>query len=149
MDIVNILKQDSEQAAIRIVSTQVLKAVRAGLATSLRNKGADESVITGMLQFLDTDVGTGLISVLLGHLLPHAPVIGTDPRVELISKEFRIAGMANTGNAIIGEVVQHILPGVSEALKQMPQIPSVRIDAPLKEAEVPTTAQSAKYVSSV
>ena len=128
MNIIETLKQDSTQASIRIASSQVMKAVRTGLAAAPRNKGADESVVVGMLAFLETDIGMGLMSVLLGHLLPHAPMIGTDPRVEMISKEFRIAGMANTGNAVIGEIIQFILPGVIEAMKNMPDLPKARLD---------------------
>ena len=141
MTFVETFTSDATEAGIRITSIQILKAVKTGIATALQKRGADESVITSAMSFLETDIGIGLISILIGHGLPHAPMIGNDPKVAIISKEFRVAGMANTGNAVIGEIMQFILPGVIEAMKNMPDLPKARLDQePIVEVVKPATA---------
>lgn len=118
----NQFKSDLEKAAYRSCGTQMTSAVKQGILTALKTYGAEEGVIAFFAKTLDTDAGTAGVSAMLGHALPHAPVVGVDPRIARLSEEFRVAGYAQGMNLLMAALMQFILPGVMTALQSLPPV---------------------------
>ncbi len=69
---------------------------------------------------LDSEVGESFIALILGYGLNYAPGIKDDPRVQKLSEEFRINGMAVAGNALVGAAMESFLPVLTGALAALP-----------------------------
>lgn len=115
-------KADMEKAAYRSCGTQMTSAVKQGILLAMKNGGAEEGVLSHVSKMLDTEGGTALVSALLGHGLPHAPVIGNDPRVSRLSEEFRVAGYAQGMNLLFAALMQYVMPGIMQALQSLPPV---------------------------
>lgn len=115
-------KADMEKAAYRSCGTQMTSAVKQGILLAMKNGGAEEGVLSHVSKMLDTEGGTALVSALLGHGLPHAPIIGADPRVSRLSEEFRVAGYAQGMNLLFAALMQYVMPGIMQALQNLPPI---------------------------
>src|SRR5208282_5166847 len=76
-------------------------------------------------EMLDTAMGAALISALLGHLLPHTPGLGEDPRVQKLAGEFRVLSMATAGNELFGLASEYLFPAIMEAVNKLPPISEV------------------------
>jgi hypothetical protein len=130
-------KSDMEKAAYRSCGTQMTNATKQGILTLVKSNGADEGALAFIAKMLDTEGGTAFVSCMLGHGLPHAPVIGADPRVVRLTEEFRVAGYAQGMNLLFSALVQYVMPGVLAALQSLP---------PVTESDMAelTTIQNAK-----
>ena len=116
-------KSEGEEALYRVTGTQMTKGVQAALLTIFRDKGGmDESKLSVVKEMLETEIGRSMISLMLGHALPYAPVIKDDPRVQRLASEFRIGGMAVVGNEVVSLATAYLLPAVSDALRSLPAL---------------------------
>ncbi len=131
------MKSNFQDAAYRVAGTQATKAVKTAILTAMKNKGSDNGTLTAIAGFLDTEFGTALISAGLGVGLNYVPHLNEDPRVQRVAEELRIGGIAVAGNAIIGEAMAHILPAITDALKDLPAL-----ETPATNARVETKHES-------
>ena len=115
-------KSDMEKAAYRSTGDQMTNGVKQGILALLKSNGADEGVLAFIAKMLDTEGGTAVVSTALGHGLPQAPMIGTDPRIIRLSEEFRVAGYAQGMNLLFSAFIQHVMPGVLAALQSLPPV---------------------------
>jgi len=113
-------KKDAENASYQSVGTQVTKAAKEGLLAAMKAHGADDGAVAGLTKLLDTPAGEAAISALLGHGLPHAPMIGDDERVQRLAEQMRVNGYAACMNIIFNVVMQYMLPGITAALEKLP-----------------------------
>ena len=141
------LKNDLGEAGYIIAGTQLTNAVRAGMLKvvegQLREKyGKKQSKISAGLEgfraFLETPFGLGLIQTAVGHSLEYIPKVKDDPRVQRLSGNMRVQGMAVIGNAAFDSAMAYIMPAVTAALSSLPALPELVVNAdtlPAKEEE--------------
>lgn len=118
-------KSDTDKAAYRVAGTQMTAAVKKGLLLCLAESGAmDNDKITVIAELLETQGGDAFTSYLLGQALGHMPVVGNDPRAIRLAEEFRIAGIATTGNLIMTAAMKYFLPAIQSAMASLPPLVS-------------------------
>jgi hypothetical protein len=119
--VVEELKEEMAEAAYRVVATQATTIVQQGILLAWKDKGADDTAIRYVREFLESEMGRALISVGVGHGLKLLPGdMKHDPRVLKLAKEMRVDGMATVTNEVIGAAMQYVLPGITEAIKTLP-----------------------------
>lgn len=118
----DMLKSNAISAGYRMAGTQATSLVKQSLISVMRNKGVDGGQLDSFAKFLDTEFGSAIISGILGMGLHYVPHFNEDPRVQRLAEEMRVNGMAIAGNAVIGEVMQHLLPAVSDILQKLPAL---------------------------
>jgi predicted DNA-binding antitoxin AbrB/MazE fold protein len=120
---VGMVKSDATEAAYRVASKQMTKGVRAGLLRLFKDRGADDSKLKVIEELLDSEVGMSVISLLLGYGTAYIPGgLGEDPRVQKLSKEFRIEGMATAGNMVADTLMTYLAPAVLEGVSKLPPV---------------------------
>jgi len=95
--IVETLKGDAKEAAYRVAGTQITNGVKLGVVKLFESKGGKSEHMVMLKEVLDSEVGDSLIALLLGYGLNYAPGLKDDPRIQKLSEEFRINGMAVAG----------------------------------------------------
>ncbi len=112
-------KSDGEKAAYRVAGKQITKGTKAALIMLL-SKQMKGDYTAAASELLDTQAGEALISMLLGYGLTYAPL--EDNRLQRLAEEFRVEGMAVAGNAIIGALIENLLPVITESMKVLPPL---------------------------
>lgn len=118
----NNLKKEMGEAAFRSAGTQITNLVKQGILAMLKDKGSSEEQLSVYGSILESEIGTALISTVLGHGLPFAPMIGADPRAIKMASEFRTAGYATGMNVVFENLMKYILPGISQVVQTLPNI---------------------------
>ena len=131
----DMLKKDSLNAGYRVAATQMTKGVKSAFLLAMKDKGMEGGKIEAISEMLDTEFGSALISGALGYGLAYLPGgIGEDPRIQKLSEEFRVGGIATAGNAVIGSVMEMIMPAITDAMKTLPPLPeSTTVKKPAKK----------------
>jgi hypothetical protein len=119
------LKKDTVNAGYRVAATQVGKLAQNGIVIALEKKGMGNDKVAAIKDLLESEVGTALIQVLLGYGLNYVPGMKNDPRVERLAEEFRVSGTAVAGNLVVGSALEYVLPAIQEAIKSLPELPSL------------------------
>ena len=119
---VDMLKRDGVDAGYRVASTQMTNGIRKGLVTLLKDKGMDGDKLSVVTELLESEAGVAMIHLMLGFGLTYVPHFQDDPRVTKLAEEFRVAGMATAGNAVIGTTIEYLLPALQDALKALPAL---------------------------
>lgn len=120
-------------AGYRVGATQLTLLVKTSILTIMRNKNTDNDTINGMSAFLNTEVGAALISFALGTGFSYA---SENEHIARLAEELQVNGMATCGNAIINEVMQHMIPAARQILQNLPaaSLPNnVRVDTSIAE----------------
>jgi hypothetical protein len=143
------LEVDATDAAWRMAGSQFIKLAKEPIVALLsRHLGPDdESMRAKIAAFLDTELGTALLSSLLSVGLSALPLPPNDVSQRL-SRELRIAGMARAGDAVadvlmgpLRQVAVMYLQGVpttSEpaALPGNASVEQLKVNPPGEQAEV-------------
>ena len=117
----DMIKSDVENAAYRVAATQMSNVVKRGLIKILESKGLEGPKAEAVAEMLNTEIGSAMVSMLLGYGLKYAPKISEDPRAMKLSEEFRVKGMETIGNEVIGSLMEHLLPEVMNVLSSLPE----------------------------
>lgn len=143
------LEVDATDAAWRMAGSQFTKIVRDPMAALLARHLSpdDDSLRARIAAFLDTELGTGLLSSLLSVGLSALPLPPNDVSQRL-ARELRIAGMAKAGDALadvlmgpLRQVAVMYLQGVPNAPDAPPQIDAARtVLDPRETVEAPVDA---------
>lgn len=104
----SMIKEDATSAGYRVVAGQLTKGVKSALLKFMEDHGADNNKIVLIQEFLDTEMGSAFIGMLLGYSLTYAPKISEDPRAKRLAGEFRVGGMTVAGNALMDIVWQYV-----------------------------------------
>jgi hypothetical protein len=94
------LKKRSKAAAHRIVGEQIIKAAKFGLLQKLHEKGFNSRYIDTVSNFIDTELGTTLLSTTVGIAIPLLPKYKNNKLAQSVAKEFRANGLAFVGDKI-------------------------------------------------
>ena len=114
------LKSESKEAAYRVAGTQLLKAAKHSLLTVLRNRNVENKYLESVSNFLDTEIGTAVLSTIVGFVLTNFPAFKQDKRAQSIAKEFRVGGISLIGNLLADKAMGSLLPEMSRILKLLP-----------------------------
>lgn len=145
MSVMEILKDRGKKAGIRGTGRQITRGTRAAIISLLKSKGADEGTLAIVAAFLETEFGTGVVSLILGGVLPQIPMLNQDTRVQVLAEEFQVEGLTVVGDAVLGEVMKYFTPVVVDALRGMERIEE-ETDA-AEEVETTATAAAATRVA--
>ncbi len=126
--IIETVKSDLGDAGYRVAAKQISKGARAGLLSLMKAKGAKKSWIKAVSEMMETEGGLAAVSMALGWALVHVPGLKDDPRAKVLSKEFRVEGMAVGGNVIFEEVTQYFLPMLVQ-IKNLPEPTKIRVES--------------------
>ena len=121
VNVLDTVKTDATDAAYRVGSKQMSKAVKTAITNVMKSKKTKKSQINAVGEFLDTELGEALISIAMGMGLTYAPVISDDPRAKRLAKEFRVEGMATAGNLVMDTVMTSLAPAILDTLKALPE----------------------------
>lgn len=156
-------KSELAKAGYRAAGREMSTAVRDGILYCMKDKGADDSKIAMAREFLESKAGEAAVSAMLGHGLPHAPIIGDDPRAVKLAEEFRVEGYAKGMEFAFGLIMQYILPNLTtvweRVSKQLPALTEteqtnssskMRVDsAPLNSISDLTTTDDAALTEAI
>jgi hypothetical protein len=116
------LMADSKDAAYRVAGTQIIKVAKTGLLNSLRSKGIENRHVQTISDFLDTEIGTAVLSTCVGVGFNYIPPFNKDKRAKTLAREFRVGGMALAGNLLADKVLTDLLPKMEAILGSLPQL---------------------------
>jgi len=111
-----------KKAIVRTSGRKITKTTKSAIIKALQSKGADNTTVSFVSSFLETELGTGLVSELIGILLPQIPKINTDPRVQMMAEEFQVEGLATMGNALLDEMLKFSGPVIEEVMASLSNI---------------------------
>lgn len=131
------LKADSKDAAFRVAGTQIIKIAKNGVLNVLRSKGIENERIETISNFLDTEIGTAVLSAFVGVAFNYIPPFNKDERAKTLAREFRVGGMALAGNLLADKALADLLPKMSQILESLPMVnkPKLRIADMAEEYE--------------
>jgi len=141
----DMIKSDGVKAGYRVAATQITNGTKAGVLKLLESKGQSSENIKAISDLLDTEVGSALMSMMIGMGLTYAPGISDDSRVQKLAGEFRVNGMAIAGNAAMETMVEYFLPVITEALASIPQ--ETKVSQVSSETEEETEEEEAEVKS--
>ncbi len=95
---------EMEQAAFRIAARKVSKTVRHSIIQILKQLKFKKEHIAIFTQILRSDYGLAMVSYLMGHLVGNFPHLKEDKRIQKLSDELRVDGVAFA----IEESMEHI-----------------------------------------
>lgn len=104
----SMVKEDATSAGYRVVASQLTKGIKSALLKIMEDRGADNNKIALVQEFLDTEMGSAIIGMLLGYSLTYVPKISEDPRAQRLAGEFRVGGMTVAGNTLMDIVWQYV-----------------------------------------
>lgn len=131
MSFTETLKQDTKEAGVRIASKKISGAVKGSLLTLMKKNKMKKAQLRAFSDFLETEMGTVLIDLVLGWGLTYAPMISNDPRVKKVAEEFRVKGSALAGNLLIDTVAEQALPVLMQHVSLLDD--KVRVDVGAEE----------------
>ena len=136
-NIVATAKIDANDAAWRVAGSQLVKLVREPVCAALcRHLGPnDDSLRVKIAAFLETDIGTAMLSAILSLALSQMTIAGSDIP-EKLSRELRISAMAD-GADVVADLLMGPLKQVITSYLQGTPLP-VQIAEDPKELPEPT-----------
>lgn len=124
----SMIKADLNDTAYRVAAAQLNRATKAAILATLKSQGT--SKLKTISQMLDSEMGTALVSMMMGLALTYAPKISEHEKAKTLAQEFRIAGMATAGNEVIDTAMTVLLPVLMQAVSSLPQENSqLRVEA--------------------
>jgi len=139
---------DATKAAYIVAGEQLTLAVRGAMLKITENqlrekygsgKKADSAVKAGLeafQMFLDGPLGKAAIQASIGYGLVYAPGIKDDPRVQILSEQMRVQGIATAGNAVVGAAMEYVMPAVTAALSTLPKLEGLDATLPEQKPEL-------------
>jgi hypothetical protein len=129
-----LLKDRLHKAGLRVAGRNITRGMQTAITSALKSKGFDDGMIGTVSKFLETDIGQGFISSLLGVVIPQVPVVGTDRRAQALAEEFQVEGLSVMGDSLIKESIGLITPILTNALKDIPELPEhIDVDSSVLE----------------
>jgi hypothetical protein len=125
----------------RIGQRQALKRIKDGLLLLCRNNGSNRAELQLAEKFLNSKIGEGLISALIGFGVSRIPMINDNPKISRLMEEFKIEGAAIIGDDIVERTISLFLPILNDTLSAgLEAIPDVRIEMKEKPKRVRVAA---------
>jgi hypothetical protein len=118
--ILDTLKANAQEAAYRVISTQIMKAAKDGVLNVLRKRGIHNKYVESVSNFIDTDIGTALLSTGVGFSFSYIAPFKHDKRAKVLAREFRVGGMALAANLLVDKATVDVLPYLDKILDMLP-----------------------------
>jgi hypothetical protein len=119
-NIVTTLQDRIEKATYRSAGRNITKGIAKGIIVMLKDKGTDESTLSIISAFFETEFGESLIGMLLGIAIPQIPMINEDERALILAEEFQVESTSRVMDTIISEVAVYIMPVISGVIEKIP-----------------------------
>jgi len=112
-----------KQAGIRVVCETTAAATKDMIVKLLKDRGADDFIVTAVADYIDTPIGQSVISLLYAFGLPQAKRIEFFNKnaslIDDISKEFQIQAATKSGKVVLETLKDLFLPVIQQALEMM------------------------------
>ncbi len=150
------VKSDAINASYRIAAKNLVKVIKKPLISALKSKGIQKPMVDMVANFLDTDLGSAIVSYIVGSGISAMPFLANNAKATRLAEECRIKGMETVGDAGMQFAFQMFGPVVStliDHINAQPELPgkkSERAALPMGYAsfvaseEVSNTKASAK-----
>lgn len=109
------LSSEAGKAAVRIVSTQALNATKAMMI-----KAIPEDKAPMMVDFLKSELGTSLVSMMAGMGITYA--VPDNENAQIIAKELRVSSIATLGNEAADMIIGGMLPVINGTISGLPSV---------------------------
>lgn len=120
------LQEDLQEAGYRVAAEQLMDAVQSGLVLMAQSEGLSSDEAAAFAKVMQTKLGRSVLEVGLGYGLTYMPGIDNENATKL-AKEFRVGGLASTGNDLALKFRKFILPGVKKVFETLPSVEKTRI----------------------
>lgn len=110
------VKNITTKASVRLGSRKLTSQTKKLILSYLKDKKADSNTITFVKEALDTEAGSGLISLLIGTMLTLVPKLNQNHQILNLAEEFQIEGASIIEAALLDEVMKYFLPLVKEII---------------------------------
>jgi hypothetical protein len=144
------LEHDAQDAAWRLAGSQFVKLMRDPLVGLLSRHLApgDESMRARIAAFLDTELGTAMLSAILSAALSALPR-AAGPVPDRLARELRVRAMADAGD-VVADLVMGPLRQVMALYLQDPgyAVQSTQSAAPAPSLEAPRNAHAEHSIHS-
>ena len=124
---------DAEKAAYRITARNVVALGRDAILKILDSKGGEQAQAFSMM--LSTEIGTSVVSGVMGGILTALPQFQNDTRVQKLAEELRVNGMATLGNTVVDQLTEIVAPAMSAMMSGTEAV----------AAQIQTPAESSVY----
>ena len=124
---------DAEKAAYRITARNVVALGRDAILKILDSKGGEQAQAFSMM--LGTEIGTSIVSGVMGGILTALPQFQNDTRVQKLAEELRVNGMATLGNTVVDQLTEIVAPAMSAMMSGTESV----------VAQIQTPAESSVY----
>lgn len=139
------VKEDAEDAAYRIAAAQLTNVCKTAILATLKAQGSKRSQLNSITQLLDSEVGSALVSLLMGVALTYAPGISEHKRASSLAEEFRISGMVIAGDVISEMATSILLPAMMQTIANLPQEELLRVSSSEEETMEETEEASEAF----
>lgn len=140
------IKQDATDASIRTAGKQLVKLVREPLTAALMRHLApgDEAFRARLAAFLETEVGTAVLAVVLSAALGALPpALGEIPAV--LARELRVRAMADSGDVLADVLMEPLRQVVATYLSAPAPLTVTPLGAlPVAQETLTATPETAK-----
>lgn len=133
--VIDMVKNDTKEAAYRVASTQITNGVKTALIKLVEAKVSNKDQMEQFKSLLDSSIGDSIVAMVLGYGLMAVPKLKNDSRVQKLSEEFRVKGMADVGNTVMSMMTDSLMPLLNSALSNIPDESSVRVMTENSEVE--------------
>lgn len=112
------MKEKGALALRRSTSRVVTKNVKRALLKVMEKKGQSSESIAMASALLDSEVGTAMVSMVLGLLMQNVPIPGfqDNDQIKKMASEFQVEGMSVGMEMVMGVVTDDLLPAITESL---------------------------------
>lgn len=118
------LKEDAEDAGVRVVCRKSVRATKKGALKLLKSRGADVAVVETFARFLDSEDGETIVGMCLGSAIPVIPQLSDNPMALRAAKEFRTEAISRGMESLLDSLTAFIVPALSEVFTDV-EIPGV------------------------
>lgn len=115
------LKTSASKAPYRVARMQAVTVGKQKILELLKGRLTEQG-FSFASQFLDSDVGQGVIMALIGLAGPNVPKIGSDPRVQALCEEFLDEGVAKGANEAFSLISSILMPSLMAAVDSLPSL---------------------------
>lgn len=144
----SMIKSDLKDTAYRIAVAQLTKAAKSAILMALQSQGSKKSQINAITSMLDTEMGSAVLSVIIGLFLTYAPSISDNAKAKILAEEFRVAGITIAGNELADVLFTNVLPVLIQAVSSLPKEETkLRIEEPKEELSQEEIIETAKEQS--
>lgn len=122
LSMIEMMKSNARKAFWQSLATQTVEAVQAAFLLSFKEEGFSDEEVSIARKMLASKAGGAGISVLLGIGLCYAPMIGDDPRAQILAEYLQVNGMSTGYNLMFEQAKKYIMPAIMQVFSGLPPV---------------------------